>query len=174
MLKAKNNFFTALSSTLSNDVGVSHGVSFIEKMKVANERDKERLGKLNLVLLNRILRPLFVFFVTLSVLDVASTTIAMTAGPAFHELNFFAAQLFDLNFTGFALAMVVKFSPAIPLAYMTLLDDTNVQRRHQVRMVKIAALIALLVIDGVEGYVVIFNNIPQLLQYSLIALPALL
>lgn len=159
---------------MSDDVGLSHSLSFIERLRASNERDRERLSKLNLDHLNRILRPLFVIFVVLSVLDVASTAIAMSAGPAFHELNSFAAQLFALNFTGFAVAMVVKFSPAIPLAYMTLLDDSNVQRPHQVRMLKLAALTALMVIDGVEVYVVIFNNIPQLLQYFLIASPVLL
>jgi len=94
-------------------------VSYRERMRQLNERDKKWLSALDLRLLDRALRSLFALFIALSVLDVVSTLIAMTVfQDSFYELNRLAAVLFGGGILGFVFSTIVlKAVPAILIIY---------------------------------------------------------
>lgn len=126
-------------------------------------RDRDMIMQLNLGLLNDVLWPLFVGFLCLNFLDAYSTLLAMEVGPVFQERNPIAALLFDMRFRGFLLAMVLKYLPAFPLFYLVFLDDPRNRHPFEVRLLKFAALAALVSADIFLLYVVAINNIPTLL-----------
>ena len=143
-------------------------VSYSERMRELNERDKKWLTELNLQKLDRALRILYVLFIVLSVLDVASTLIAMTLfQDSFHELNGVAAILFGDGIPGFVFSTIVlKVIPGILIIYPLLLKpgDNLGAPPHQIRQVKLAAIIALIVVDLFYGYVVPVHNLPLLIS----------
>ncbi|MGI0079898.1 MAG: hypothetical protein ACRECH_09765 [Nitrososphaerales archaeon] len=138
--------------------------SVVHDYKRKSERDKRWLMKLNVEFLNKLLWPLYVAFVCLNFLDIYSTALAMTSGPAFYELNRFAAALFRLNFTGYLIAVALKFMPEVPLFYAVFSKDPRNEHQVQIRAVKYAALVALIAGDLIYLYIVGVNNLPILLS----------
>jgi len=137
-------------------------VGHSERIRQLNERDKKWLRRLDLRLMNRILLGLYCIFVALSALDILSTLVAMYAFPgSFHELNRLAAPLFGSGILGFIFASaVLKIIPAIALLYPLLLKENTQRRPHEIRSVKLAVIVALIIVDLFYGYVVLFLNIP--------------
>jgi hypothetical protein len=128
-----------------------------------NERDREWMMRFDLGTMQSFLWPLFVAFVCLNFLDVYTTTIAFSFGPLFHEENPIAAALFDGQFRGYLLALVFKYLPMIPLFYLVFVQDGNGEHRLQIRVVKLAALVALAGGDAFLFYIVGINNLHALL-----------
>jgi len=131
-----------------------------------SETDKKWLYRLDLRLMNRILLGLYCLFVALSALDIQSTLIAMYAFPdSFHELNRLAAPLFGSGILGFIFASIVlKVIPAIALLYLLFLKENTHTRPYKVSPAKLAAIVALIIVDLFYGYVVLFQNIPLLVH----------
>lgn len=129
----------------------------------ANERDREFILSLNLNFLDKALPPLYAMFLCLDFLDVYSTLLAMRSSFDFHELNPIASALFSLRFDGFLIAIVFKYLPAIPLFYLVFARDSSGTHPFQIRMLRFVALVVLVAVDGLLGYVVVWNNIPTLL-----------
>ncbi len=138
--------------------------SVIQDYNQKNERDKRWLMKLKVETLDKYLWPLYVAFICLNFLDIYSTALAMTSGSTFYELNRFAASLFKLDFGGYLIAVALKFMPAVPLFYAVFCKDPKNEHPIQIRTVKYAGLIALIVGDIIYSYVVGVNNIPILLS----------
>ena len=138
--------------------------SVVQDYRRKSERDKRWLMKLNVEFLNKLLWPLFVAFLCLNFLDIYSTALAMTSGSAFYELNRFAAALFKLNFTGYLIAIALKFMPAVPLFYAVFSKDPRNEHPIQIRVIKYASLVALIVGDLIYLYIVGVNNLPILLS----------
>jgi len=140
--------------------------SYRERIRKLNEQDKRWISALDLRQLDGALRGLFVLFITLSILDVVSTLYAMTAFQnSFYELNSVAALLFGDGIDGFIFSTIVlKVIPVIVLIYPLLLKegDNPLTQPHQVRQVKLGAIIALIVVDLFYGYIVLLHNIPLL------------
>ena len=135
-------------------------------MRRLNERDKKWLLGLNLQLLNRILLGLYCLFITLNLLDVVSTLFAMNNFEGFYELNRLAASLFGKGILGFIFAtLVLKVIPAIVILYPLWLKEGAHIKPHEVRMVKIAVIAALIVVNLLYIYVVLLQNIPLILQH---------
>jgi hypothetical protein len=151
--------------------GAPDFMGFPERVRRLNERDKEWLLGLNLDRINGILLGLYFLFVTLSILDVSSTLVAMRLFPAsFFEMNRLAASLFGTNtFLGFLLATIVlKVIPIGVILYPVLLGrNPSEASSYQVRAVKIAAIVALVAANLIYGYVVLFQNIPILMNQTL-------
>ena len=140
-------------------------VNYSKRMSQLNERDKRSLLRLNLRLLNRILLGLYCLFIALSTLDVLSTLFAMDNFPGFHELNRLPASLFGTGVLGFVFAtLVLKIIPAIVALYPLLLKDGPHVRPYKVRMVKLAAIIALIIVNLFYGYIVLVQNIPLIVH----------
>jgi hypothetical protein len=134
-----------------------------EGIRRANERDREFILSLNLNFLDKALPPLYAAFLCLDFLDVYSTLLAMRSSFDFHELNPIASALFSLRFDGFLIAIVFKYLPAIPLFYLVFARDPSGTHPFQIRMLRFVALVVLVAVDGLLGYVVVWNNIPALL-----------
>ncbi|MDG6922072.1 MAG: hypothetical protein JRN67_02115 [Nitrososphaerota archaeon] len=131
---------------------------------MASERDKRWISSLSLQRLNDIVWPLYVGFICLNFLDIFTTSIAMSNPLVFQERNILAARLFAMNFQGFLFALILKFSPAFPLFYAVFLGDPQNKHAHQIRLIKVAAIFALVVGDLFYIWVVLLNNIPVLLH----------
>ena len=143
-------------------------VSYKERMRQLNERDKKWLSALDLRMLDRALRGLYALFILLSLLDVTSTLVAMTVfQDSFYELNPLAAVLFGGGLLGFVFSTIVlKAIPAILIIYPLLLKENNhpLAKPHEMRQVKLAAIIALIVANLFYGYIVLLHNIPLLIS----------
>ncbi len=107
--------------------------------------------------------PLFIGFLCLNFLDVYTTTLAFNFGPLFHEENPLAAALFDRQFQGYLLALIFKYLPILPLFYLVFVQDRREKHQLQLRIVKLAAVIALAAADLFLLYVVGINNLHALL-----------
>lgn len=136
--------------------------------KEAEARDRKFISELNVQLLNNFLWPLYIAFICLNFLDVYSTLLAMNTGAQFRELNPIAAVLFGLQFHGFLTATAFKYLPAIPLFYIVFAKDSPNRHALEIRVVKFAALVALVAADLLLVYVVGINNIPELFKLTLI------
>ena len=129
----------------------------------ANERDRQFIMSLNLAFLDGVLPPLYVAFLCLDFLDVYSTLLAIRSSLAFRELNPIASALFSMHFSGFLIAVVFKYLPAIPLFYVVFANDASGQNAFQIRLLRFIGLVVLVAVDGLLSYVVAWNNIPALL-----------
>jgi len=93
-------------------------------------------------------------FIALNFFDALTTLIAINLGPSFVELNPIASGLFRLDFIGFIAALGLKYSPIVPLAYVTFLRP-NEKHPLATRVVKVSAFVALVAADvfllGVVG-----------------------
>jgi Domain of unknown function (DUF5658) len=127
------------------------------------EQEENWVLKLNIKRIDNVLWPLYVGFICLNFLDIYSTALAMSAGPAFYELNRFAAALFGLDFFGYLVAIALKFMPALPLFYCVFAKDPNNKHPIQIRSIKYAALIVLIAGDIVY-LAVMWNNLPILMS----------
>jgi hypothetical protein len=113
--------------------------------------------------LNRILFPLLLLFILLNFADVCLTLFAIRIGPPFFELNRVAANLFGLGFVGFLIALALKYSLMLPMAYGTFASDRTASEL-QVRIYKLSVLVALA--SGNLFYAfVITNNTLNLLAF---------
>lgn len=131
-------------------------------MRISNTRTKAKslftdfgIGRLDFWLL-----PLLVCFLCLNLVDILSTLVAMNL-PTFRELNPFAAGLFAMRFPGYLVALLLKFLPVAPMAYVVFLGLEKGEPR-QIKALKLAVFIALVAADAYYTYVVA-NNLPQLL-----------
>ena len=133
--------------------------------RIASERDKRWVSNLDIARINNVLWPLYIAFLCLNFLDIYTTSLALSTPNVFFEKNILAAKLFASSFLGFLFAVVVKFSPAVPLFYAVFVGDSE-KYHQQVRIVKLGALAGL--IAGVAFYsiVVLLNNIPVLLSVA--------
>ena len=132
--------------------------------KMISERDKRWIMAFDVGTLERFAWPLFVGFICLNFLDVYTTTLAFNFGPLFHEENPLAAALFDRQFQGYLLALTFKYLPMLPLFYIVFSRDRSGEHQMQIRMVKLAAVIALAAADIFLFYVVGINNLQALLS----------
>ena len=138
--------------------------SLAERMRRAQERDRQFIMSLNIDFMNKLLLPLFIAYLCLDFLDVYSTLLALSTG-LFGELNPIASTLFSLHFGGFLLAVTFKYLPAIPLFYLVFARDKYDRHPFQIRLVRFSAIVALIAADGLLGYVVAWNNIPTLISF---------
>jgi hypothetical protein len=139
--------------------------------RLASERDKKWLGSLNLSKLDNILWPLCIAFICLNFLDLYTTTLALytttvnLSNPlVFQERNILASRLFAMNFQGFLFALLIKFAPAFPLLYAVFLRDPKNTHAHQIGLIKVSAIAALMIGDAFYVWVVLLNNVPVLLS----------
>ena len=136
-----------------------------ERYKLARARETRYLMSFNVPTLNSRLAVLFSVFVTLNALDVFTTLLAIRAGPSFVELNPIASSLFGLSFSGFLLALMLKFAPLVPLSYATFVKESP-NRPMAFRVVKVSALIALAAADIFYIFVV-GSNVKTLAAFYL-------
>jgi len=118
----------------------------------------------DLATLQKFAWPLLVGFICLNFLDVYTTTLAFNFGPLFHEENPLAAALFDQRFQGYLIALLFKYLPMIPLFYIVFVQDKGGKHAMQVRMLKLAAVVALAGADVLLFYVVGINNLQAILK----------
>src|SRR5712692_1128102 len=147
-------------SELAEDDGGMTG-----RLAAARIRETKFLMSFDISSLNRRLLILLSIFAALSFFDATTTLLAIYAGPTFVELNPIASGLFQLDFPGFLVALVLKYIPMVPLAYVTFLPD-NSQRTMPLKIVKVSAFIALAAADIFYGLVV-GSNSANLLAYYL-------
>jgi hypothetical protein len=122
-------------------------------------RDREWIMRFDVGTLEKFAWPLFIGFLCLNFLDVYTTTLAFNFGPLFHEENPLAAALFNLQFQGYLLALLFKYLPTIPLFYIVFVKDGSRKHELQIRMLKLAGVIALVGADLLLLYIVGINNI---------------
>jgi len=85
-------------------------------------------------------------FIALNFFDALTTLVAINLGPSFVELNPIASGLFRLDFVGFIAALGLKYTPVVPLAYVTFLRPSE-KHPLALRVVKVSAFIALVAAD---------------------------
>jgi Domain of unknown function (DUF5658) len=134
------------------------------RLAAARIRETKFLMSFNMPSLNNKLVYLLSIFVVLTFFDATTTLVAINTGT-FVELNPIANGLFQLDFPGFLIALVLKYSPMIPLAYITFLPD-NSERPMPLRIVKVSALVALAASD-IFYSIVVGSNSANLLAYYL-------
>jgi Domain of unknown function (DUF5658) len=122
-------------------------------------RDRQWIMGFDVGTLEKFAWPLFIGFLCLNFLDVYTTTLAFNFGPLFHEENPLAAALFNLQFQGYLLALLFKYLPTIPLFYIVFVKDGSRKHELQIRMLKLAGVIALVGADLLLLYIVGINNI---------------
>ena len=138
--------------------------SLADQMRRARERDKQFIMRLDLEFMDKVLLPLYIAYLCLDFLDVYSTLLALKTA-LLRELNPIASTLFSLHFDGFLLAIAFKYLPAIPLFFLIFVKDSDNRHPFEIRVVRFAALVALVSVDGLLGYIVVWNNIPTLLGF---------
>ena len=138
-----------------------------EQYRLASERDKRWITSLDLRKIDDILWPLYIAFICLNFLDLYTTSLALSNALVFQERNILAARLFAMNFQGFLFALLIKFAPTFPLFYAVFLGDPENKHAYQIRLIKVAAVAALIVGDAFYVWVVLLNNIPVLLSGSI-------
>ena len=134
--------------------------------RMVYERDKRWIMQFDVGTLQKFAWPLFVAFICLNFLDVYTTTLAFNFGPAFHEENPLAAALFDRQFQGYLLALAFKYLPVIPLFFIVFVKDKQGKHQIQIRMLKLAAVVALAGADMLLFYIVGINNLHALLSVT--------
>jgi hypothetical protein len=134
-----------------------------ERMAAARLRETKFLMSFDLVSVNKRLLILLLVFVALNFFDAFTTLLAIQAGPVFVEHNPIAAGLFRLDFTGFVVALVLKYMPVLPLAYATFIGAKE-SRGLGLRIVKVGAFLALAAAD-VFYVLVVSSNSLNLISY---------
>ena len=117
-----------------------------ERYAEARLRETKFLMSFDLSKVDNRLLLLLSIFIVLNFFDALSTLVAITLGPSFVELNPIASGLFRLDFVGFVAALGLKYSPMVPLAYVTFLSP-NQKHPLALRVVKVSALVALVAAD---------------------------
>ena len=125
-----------------------------DRLAEARIRETKWLMSFDLVRTNNRLFILLSCFIALNFFDALTTLLAIHVGPTFTELNPIASGLFQLDFSGFTLALVLKYMPMVPLAYAVFLPSDS-KRVVALRVVKVSAFVALVAADifylGVVG-----------------------
>jgi Domain of unknown function (DUF5658) len=134
-----------------------------ERLAIARERETRYLMSFDINRVNRWLLILLSVFIALNFLDAFTTLVALRA-QGFVELNPIASGLFNLDFRGFVLALVLKYTPVVPLAYATLV---GAEGRHTlpIRVVKVSVFIVLVAADIFYLGVVGSNTLTLALYY---------
>jgi len=135
-----------------------------ERFAEARLRETRFLMSFDLPSVNKKLLILLSVFIALNFFDAFTTLLAINAGPTFVELNPIASSLFRLDFLGFMLALTLKYIPAVPLVYATLLPAEG--KTMSLRVVKVSALIALAAAD-IFYVVVVGSNSANLASFYL-------
>jgi len=112
----------------------------------ARLRETKFLMSFDLPKIDKRLLVLLSLFIALNFFDALSTLVAINLGPNFVELNPIASGLFRLDFVGFVAALGLKYSPMVPLLYVTFLPS-NQKHQLAVRVVKVSAFVALAAAD---------------------------
>ncbi len=129
-----------------------------ERLAAARIRETKFLMSFNMAAVNNRLFILLSVYLALNFFDALTTLLAIHIGPKFVELNPIASGLFQMDFSGFMLALVLKYLPAIPLAYATFLRSEGV-KPLTLRVVKVSAFVALVAADLFYGAVVGSNSL---------------
>jgi hypothetical protein len=134
-----------------------------ERYAEARLRETKFLMSFNLRRVDKRLLMLLTVFIVLNFFDAFTTLVAISLGPNFVELNPIASGLFRLDFFGFIAALGLKYSPIVPLAYVTFLHPGE---KHQLalRVVKVSAFVALVAAD-VFLLAVVGSNSLNLLRF---------
>jgi hypothetical protein len=127
------------------------------------ERDRAWVMSLSLPKLEGRLVPMLVVLLILNFIDVLSTLVAFKATPYFVELNPIVSGLLYMGFSGFMIALLLKYAPIIPLLYASFARDTAGRHPMGIRMVKISAFVVLVAADVFYVYVV-GSNLGSLLR----------
>ena len=117
-----------------------------ERYAEARLRETKFLMSFDLPRVDSRLVVLLSVFITLNFFDAMTTLVAISLGPNFVELNPIASGLFRLDFPGFVAALGLKYSPMLPLMYVTFLPPT-VKHPLALRVVKVSAFVALIAAD---------------------------
>lgn len=123
-------------------------------------RDERWLMRLNIRSVERILYVLLASFILLNFVDILTTLTAMSSFSTFSELNPIASGLFNLKFSGFMAALVLKYFPLAPITYGVFIAESG-HNPVQVRAVKLGTLSVLGAAD-VFYLAVAVNNIANL------------
>ncbi len=129
-----------------------------ERYAAARIRETNFLMSFNMAVMNNRLLVMLSVFIFLNFFDAITTLLAINAGPTFVELNPIASGLFQHSFGGFLVALVLKYFPLLPLAYITFLPLEG-KRPMALRIVKVAAFVALAAGDIFYGAVVSSNSL---------------
>jgi len=129
-----------------------------ERLAAARLRETKFLMSFDLGRVNKRLLILLSVFIALNFFDTFTTLLAIQAGPTFVEHNPIAARLFQLNFSGFVVALVLKYMPILPLAYATFVGAKE-SRGLGLRIVKVSAFMALAAADVFYVLVVSSNSL---------------
>jgi len=135
-----------------------------DRLAEARLRETKFLMSFDLVSVNKWLLILLSVFVALNFFDACTTLLAIQAGPVFVEHNPIAARLFQLDFTGFVVALVLKYMPVLPLAYATFIRAKE-SRGLGLRIVKVSAFMALAAADLFYVLVVSSNSLNLISYY---------
>ena len=134
-----------------------------ERYAEARLRETRYLMSFDLPRVDGRLLVLLSVFIALNFFDALTTLVAINLGPSFVELNPIASGLFHLDFVGFLAALGLKYSPIVPLAYVTFLRPTD-KHPLAIRVVKVSAFVALVAAD-VFLLAVVGSNSLNLLNY---------
>jgi hypothetical protein len=134
-----------------------------ERYRKIRERETKWIMQIEVKKLNRFLIPLLIALVLLDFLDVSFTLSALYQGPVFVEFNRIAHTLFDMQFWGFLLLLVLKYVILLPIAYGVHLGEKP-NRPVQVRVVKLGTLAGLVGADLLMAYIVTLDGF-NLLSY---------
>lgn len=134
-----------------------------ERYAEARLRETKFLLSFDLSKVNKRLMVLLSVFIVLNFFDAVTTLVAINLGPNFVELNPIASGLFRMDFYGFVAALGLKYSPMVPLGYVTFLQPSE---KHQLalRVVKVSAFVALVAAD-VFLLAVVGSNSLNLLRF---------
>ena len=135
-----------------------------DRLAAARLRETKFLMSFDLVRVNKWLLILLAVFVALNFFDAFTTLLAIQAGPIFVEHNPIVARLFQLDFAGFVVALVLKYMPVLPLAYATFIGVKE-SRGLGLRIVKVSAFMALAAADLFYVFVVSSNSLNLISYY---------
>jgi hypothetical protein len=137
-----------------------------ERYQFVRERDRKWLMQFTIEGFQRKLIPLLGAFVVLNFIDVVSTLIAKQSTTGFQELNPVASALFGLQFGGFVVALLLKYSPTFILTYIASIGGAGTRHPVGTRAAKLSALVVL--VAGNIFYVyVVGSNLGNLLRLYL-------
>jgi hypothetical protein len=137
-----------------------------ERYEFVRERDRRWLMQFSVEEFQRKLVPLLAAYLILNFLDVVSTLIAKQSTAGFQELNPLASALFDLQFGGFVIALILKYAPAFILTYIAFIGNSGEKHPVGIRTAKLSALVVL--VAGNIFYVyVVGSNLGNLLRLYL-------
>src|SRR2546426_12086205 len=109
---------------------------FKERYEYVRERDRRWLMQFSVEGFQRELVPLLATHLILNFLDVVSTLIARQSTAGFQELNPLASALFELQFGGFVVALLLKYAPAFILTYIAFIGNKGANHPVEIRIAK--------------------------------------